>query len=348
MRDDIATLFHEAVAPTMNVDPEAVIAGGRRRRRRQRLAVVGGTAAAALVLGVGGWAALSGQGPDDRTLPAETSSPLPSASASIDGPTTELPLGAIPPTGRTVPVVAAFTFDEAGSQVAFTLRSEDGTVLATRTRHEPRTAGSMWVTPVAGLTLAVLPATATSAVPVWTGSEQTAQGSATAEAPDGRHLVAWWTDVSTQDPFSEIAWTDGETAYTGTRPLETVVEDDLVFFVGGTEGLVGYLRPASAGDPLGGGEAKAAKDTEPGQFPAVWAENPDGTSGTYLTYLPPVDDVELVTTGDAQVRDLTIHDFGDFVGLLVVADVDGSRGSVTAVEFTDPQYGPSRGPARAD
>ncbi len=347
MAEDIGTLFHEAQAPPMSVDPDAVIAGGRRRRRRRNLTAVGGTAAAALVLGVGGWAVLSHETAEDQTLPAATSSPT-AGGTTVEGPTTEVELGAIPPTGRTVPVVAAFTFDEAGSRVGFTLKAEDGTVLATRTRPELRSGGSLWATPVPGVVLAVLPATATSAVPVWTRGELTAEGSATAEAPDGRLVVAWWTDGSTQDPFAEIAWTDGEAAYTGGQPLETVVQDDLVFFAGGSGGLVGYLRPASAGDLLGGGEAKAAKDTEPGHFPAVWVENPEGSSGTYVTYLPPVDDVELVTTGDARVRDLTIHDFGEILGLLVVADVEGSRESVTEVRFTDPELGPTGGPAPAE
>jgi hypothetical protein len=347
MRDEIGTLFHEASAPAMSVDPAAVLVGGRRRRRRRQLTALAGTAVAALVLGVGGWAALSNETADDQTLPAVTSSPTASAT-SVEGPTTEMELGAIPPTGRTVPVVAVFTFDEAGSRVGFTLRTEDGTVLATRTRPETRSGGELWATTVPGVTLAVLPATATSAVPVWTRGEQTAEGSATAEAPDGRLLVAWWTDASTRDPFADVVWTDGQTAYTKGRPLETVVQDDLVLFAGGGVGLVGYLRPPGAADLLGGGEVKAAIDMEPGSFPAVWAEDPAGTSGTYVTLLPPVEDVELVTTGDGRVRDLTVHDLGNIRRLLVVADVDGSRESVTEVRFTDTELGSTAGPAPAD
>jgi hypothetical protein len=348
MPDEIGTLFHEAQAPPMSIDPDAVVAGGRRRRRRRQLAVVGGTAAAALVLGAGSWAVLSDQAGDDRTLPAATSSTSPSAATTLDGPTTELALGAIPPTGRTVPVIASVTVDEAGSRVGFTLRTEDGTVLATRTRPETRSGGELWVTPVPGVALALLPATATSAVPVWTRGEQTAEGSATAEAPDGRLVVAWWTDASSRDPFADVVWTDGQTAYSKGQPLETAVEDDLVLFAGGGVGLVGYLRPPGAADLLGGGEVKAAKDMAPGSFPAVWAVDPDGGSGTYVTFLPPVEDVELVTTGGARVRDLTVHDLGDIRGLLVVADVDGSRESVTEVRFTDPELGPTGGPAPAN
>jgi hypothetical protein len=342
MPDEIGTLFHEAQAPPMSVDPDAVIAGGRRRRRRRNLTAVGGTAAAALVLGVGGWAVLSQETAEDQTLPAATSSPT-ADGTTVEGPTTEVPLGAIPPTGRTMPVVATFAFDEAGSHVGFTLKAEDGTVLATRTRPEPRSGRELWATLVPGVTLAVLPDTATSAVPVWTRGEQRAEGSATAEAPDGRLVVAWWTDASTRDPFADVVWTDGQTAYAKGLPLETVIEDDLILFAGGGVGLVGYLRPADAADPLGGGEAKAAKDMEPGSFPAVWADGPDGTSGTYVAFLPPVEDVDLVTTGDARVRDLTVHDFGDVRGLLVVADVEGTRQSVTAVEYTDPEFAATPG-----
>jgi hypothetical protein len=122
MRDEIGTLFHEASTPAMSVDPAAVLVGGRRRRRRRQLTALAGTAVAALVLGVGGWAALSNETADDQTLPAVTSSPTVSAT-SVEGPTTEMQLGDIPPTGRTVPVVAVFTFDEAGSRVGFTLRT---------------------------------------------------------------------------------------------------------------------------------------------------------------------------------------------------------------------------------
>ena len=208
MPDEIGTLFHTASTPTMSVDPYAVLAGGRRRRRRRALTAVVGTAAAALVLGGGGWALLADRAGDDRTLPAATTSPSPFVPATLDGPTTEVPLGAIPPTGRTVPVVVSVTLDDARSRLGFTLRSEDGTVLAAQTVGESRTE---------------------------------------------RHV----------------------------------------------------------------------------------------------TYLPPVEDVELVTTGDARVRDLAVHDFGDVVGLLVVADVEGSRESVTEVRFTDPEFGPTGGPAPA-
>ena len=169
MPDEIGTLFHEAQVPPMSIDPDAVVAGGRRRRRRRQLAVVGGTAAAALVLGAGSWAVLSDQAGDDRTLPAATSSTSPSAATTLDGPTTELALGAIPPTGRTVPVIASVTVDEAGSRLGFALRTEDGTVLAAQTVSEPRAERPVWATLVPGVTVAVLPADATSAVPLWTG-----------------------------------------------------------------------------------------------------------------------------------------------------------------------------------
>ncbi len=58
MADDISTLLHEASAPTMGVDPYAVLAGGRRRRRLRRLAAIGSAAtalaAAAVVVAIGG------------------------------------------------------------------------------------------------------------------------------------------------------------------------------------------------------------------------------------------------------------------------------------------------------
>ena len=347
MPDEIGTLFHTASTPTMSVDPYAVLAGGRRRRRRRALTAVAGTAAAALVLGGGGWALLADRAGDDRTLPAATTSPSPFVPATLEGPTTEVPLGAIPPTGRTVPVVVSVTLDDARSRLGFTLRSEDGTVLAAQTVGESRTERPVWATLVPGVTVAVLPADATSALPLWTGSS-TAKGSVQDQAPDGRVVAVWWTDGTAKDPFRNVVWTEGTQVRTGLgETLSSVVGEDLVFFAGGSAGLVGYLALPTDGQALGSGEAKRAEDMAPGTFPAVWAEDPAGSSGTYVTYLPPVEDVELVTTGDARVRDLAVHDFGDVVGLLVVADVEGSRESVTEVRFTDPKFGPTGGPAPA-
>jgi len=343
MPDEIGALFHEAQAPPMSVDPQVVLAGGRRRRHRRRLAAVAGTTAAVLAVGIGGWAALSNQAADERTLPAATSSP------SLSGPVTEIPLGAIPQTGRTEPLVAVVTVDDTQQRLGFTLQTEQGAVLASREVAQPREEQALWVTLLPGVTVATLPATATSALPLWVSGPATAQGSASGQSPDGRVLVAWWTAGSAAAPFTGIMWTDGETAYTALgQPLDSVVQDDVVFFVGGNEGYVGYLMPPDGSEQLGSGGARAAGDMQPGHFPAVWIDGAAGSSGTYATFLPPAKDVELVTTGDARVRDLTVHDFGDIVGVLVLADVEGSRESVTEVRFTDTELGPTGGPAPAD
>ncbi len=326
----------------LDVDPLTALDTGHRVLRRRRVTAVAGTAAAALVLGVGSWAVLSNQTADERTLPAATSSP------SLSGPATEIRLGAIPQTGRTEPLVAVVTVDEAQQRLGFTLQTEEGAVLASRETPQPREEQALWVTLVPGVTVATLPATATSALPTWVSGQTTAQGSAAGLSPDGRVLAAWWTDGSAVAAFTGIVWTDGEAAYTaGGQSLDSVVQDDVVFFVGGNEGYVGYLMPPVGSEQLGSGGATAAGDMQPGHFPAVWVEGATGSSGTYATYLPPVEDVELVTTGEARVRDLTVHDFGDIVGVLVLADVEGSRESVTEVRFTDPELGSTGGPAPA-
>ncbi|MGB7820364.1 MAG: hypothetical protein WBL35_16720, partial [Ornithinibacter sp.] len=306
-----------------------------------RIAVVGSVAAAALALGVGSAVVLSDRTGDDRSLPATTS--------SVTGESVMLELGSDPLSDSGEPLVAVVTTDEDQKRLGFTLQTEDGAVLRSRETAQPREEQALWVRPLPGITVASLPATATSALPLWTSTDVTPQVSVSAPSPDGRVLVVWRASGSPDSAFSGITWTDGETAFTAQgQALDSVAQDDVVFFVGGSEGYVGYLLAPDGSDALGSGEVKAAGDMEPGHFPAVWLDDASGSSGTYATYLPPVEDVELVVTGDARIRDLTLHDFGDVVGVLAVADIDGPRESVTHVRFTDPVLGDVGGPAPAD
>ena len=344
MPDEIGTLFHQASTPTMSVDPYAVLAGGRRRRRRRRLVAVAGTAAATLVLGVGAWTALSDSTGDEQTLPAAT----PSASVSLPEAVAEVSLGVIPQTDRTQPLVAAVAVDEDSGRLGFALRTEDGAALASRSVFVGRTERARFATLVPGVTAAVLPAGVTAAVPVWARG-QTPQGSAATAMPDGRVLVVWWTDGSEKDTFYDVIWTEGDEVLSShAASLLAIDRDDARFFLAPNGGVIGYLAPPGEDEVVGGGKANIIDQGVVESFPAVWADSPSGSGGTYAVFLPKVEDVELVVTGDAEIRDQTVHDFGEEVGLVVLADVDGSRESVTEVRFTDPEMGPTGGPAAAE
>jgi hypothetical protein len=346
MPDEITTRFHEASVPPMSIDPDAVVAGGRRRRRRRSLAAVAATAAAVTVLGIGGWAVLSDHTSDDRTLPAVTPSPTVGRTAAEQA-ATALPLGAVPPTGRTMPVVARFRFDESASRIWFSLEAEDGTVLADHPVSESETGRPRWSTMVPGLTLAVLPAGTTTAIPIWGGST-TAAGSATAEAPDGRVLMAWWTDGSDSEPFLGLTWARGDTVFRADGvPLGSSRVGDVLFHFDDDQSVLGYTAPATEDDPLGTGRTRFADEVEPGTFLSVWAPGPEG-QGLYAVLLPPARDVELVTTDKGTVRSLDTTDLGGNAGMLVVARVDGPADSVTGVRFTSSGRGTTGGPAPAE
>ncbi len=345
MRDEIATRFQDAAPPAMSIDPETVIAGGRRRRRRRNAAVVAGTAAVVTALGLGGRALLSEHGSDDRTLPAATPSRTVDRPAA-DGPATEIRLGAVPPTGRTTPVVALFRFDEAESRIWFGLEAEDGALLAEHAVGESETGRPRWSTMVPGLTLAVLPEGTTTAIPIWGGST-TAAGTATAEAPDGRVLVAWWTDGSESDAFFGLTWMRGDTVLRADGvALESTRVDDVLFHFAEDHGVLGYTAPPTEDHPLGTGRTRFADEVEPGDFLAVRAPGPSEGRGLYAVLLPPARDVELVTTDGSTVRDVRAHDIRD--GVLVVARIDGSHGSVAEVRFTEPSGSRGGGAAPAD
>lgn len=331
----------------VDIDPLTALDSGRRVLRRRRVAAVAGTAAAALAVGVGAWAVLADRAADDRTLPAAT----PSVSVSVPDPVAELPLGPIPQTGRSQPLVAAVGDDQTGQGLVFSLRTEDGAVVASQRVPTGMTPRPRWTTLIPGVTLAVLPPGSTSAAAAWTGG-QTAQGTAAVPMPDGRVLVAWWIDGTSQDRVTDIVSTDGEGVFTSSgSPVSSVLRGDVLFFAGGRDGMIGYLAPGDT-EALGTGDIRLAADMPPGTFPAVWLDSRTGPGGTYATYLPPVRDVELVTGDGATVTDLTVHDPEELDGIIVVAQVDGDRESVTEVRFFDPDPNSlstdGRGPAPAD
>ncbi|HET7762407.1 MAG TPA: hypothetical protein VFL46_08615 [Phycicoccus sp.] len=92
--DTVRMLLHDATRSEAEalsaVDVESVLGTGHRVLRRRRAAAVGATAAATLVLGVGGWAVLTQQGPDERTLPATRSATTGHAGTAVLAPFSDL------------------------------------------------------------------------------------------------------------------------------------------------------------------------------------------------------------------------------------------------------------------
>ncbi len=351
LREQLAAAVDAESGAYLDIDASGVLDAGHRVQRRRRVATVGATAVAALVIGAGGWAALARSTGEEQTLPAATSTP----SVSLPEPVAELNLGTIPPAGRTQPLVAAVGYADSGQQAVLSLRTEDGAVVASRQvslgeREKPR-----WATLIPGVTVAVLPAGSTGAVPIWTsrvpppgGTREIPQGRMTAAMPDGRVLIAWWTDGRTQRSFADIIWTDGESVHTSyADSLSSVTVDEHVFFAGGSGRLLGFFAPPAGTDSIRDGEAIAPRDVADGTVPAVWVEDGAAAGGTYATYLPLVREVELVTGDGARVRDVTVHELPEEEGALVMGRVDGARESVTDIRYTDVDGGSTTVPAPA-
>ncbi len=147
---------------------------------------------------------------------------------------------------------------------------------------------------------------------------------------------------------ADVVWTSGDQASsTHAGSLPSVVRHGVRFFADGCGCVLGYLAPASGTDVIGSGATVLGPNQEIGTFPAVWADAVSGSGGTYAVFVPPVEDVELITSDEVRVRDLTVHEWGGRDGLLVLADVEGTRESVTEVRFTDPAGTLTGGPAPA-
>jgi len=324
--------------PEMDVD--TLLARGELVLRRRRLALLAGAAVAGLVLAFSGWAVLSDRSGEDRTLPATIS--------TVDESVTELDLGAIPQTGRVTPLVAEVGVDEVSGSLDFLLRTDDGAVLASRSSVPGGMDEARWATMIPGLTVALLPIDATGAAPIWIG-EPTEQGSAATRTPDGRMLVAWWTVGSSYETFCDVIWTDGKTAFSAYHDvsLPSVVMDDTVFFFGSVgPTYLGFIGPSRDGGVLGTAGVQLALNVPPDHLPAVWADAGDsgpvssGARGLFATRTPVADgEASLETIGDAKVRLLTTHELGGPDGLMLVAVLDGPRGSVAGVTYADPRVG---------
>ncbi len=313
----------------LDVDPLTALDTGHRIQRRRRVTAVAGTAAAALVLGVGGWAVLSQEAPDDRTLPAVTS--------SVTGPGVVLPLGADPESGSAEQLAAVVTVDEASGRVEFRLQTETGSVLDSQV-HSVTDQQASWASLSDRVMAAVLPTEAAAFVPVWS-DEVSKQETAVEALPDGRVAAAWRTDApATGTKFAGVVWTEGTRAYSAAGlALPSVAVDDIVIFGDKRSGAMGYLRPEEGSLSGSGDVSQASEVGAPPDHAAVWAPDPSGERGVYIAWLPPfagevTEQITVETTPDAQVQDLTTY-FPEGSVLLLVAHIDGPPDAVTRIDF---------------
>ncbi len=122
-------------------------------------------------------------------------------------------------------------------------------------------------------------------------------------------------------------WTDGTTAYTASgSPLPSVVEDDIVFFANPNSGAMGYVRPESD-SVSGSGAVDKHGRWRPGSSPECGAPTPRARAACTGPYLPPISDerggqITIETIAQATVRDVTSHNLGGSLGLLVIARVN--------------------------
>jgi hypothetical protein len=330
LREQLHAAAEAQTGSYLDVDPLTALDTGQRALRRRRIATVAGTTAAALAIGLGGWAVLSDSAPDDRTLPAVTN--------TVNGPSVTLPLGADPASGSEEPLSAVVTVDQASGKVEFRLRTETGSVLNSQVRS-----GSDRQAPWANLSdsvmAAVVPAEAAAFVPVWSVAV-TQQDTATEVLPDGRIAAAWRTDVPSTGPqFAGVVWTDGTSAITaGGEPVSSVVVDEtMVIFGNNRSGAFGYLRPEEGSVSGSGAIGQAREGTTGGPIEGVWAADASGDSGTYVVYMPPIDDAlaaqtEVLTTSGATVRDIRTY-FPNENARLVVAHIDGTPDAVIGATF---------------
>ncbi len=329
LRDQLHAAAEGQTGTYVDVDPLAALDTAHRVLRRRRIAAVAGTAAAALAIGAGAWAALTEGTPDDRTLPAVTT--------SVTGPHADLPLGADPASGSADPLVAVVTADAASGKVEFRLRTETGTVLNAQVLSLNDGQAS-WSSLSDRVMAAVLPTEAAAFVPLWSVAVSQ-QEAAFERLPDGRVAAAWRTDVpATGTKFAGVVWTDGTSAFTAAgQPLSSVAVDDFVVFGNNHSGAMGYIRPEDGSLSGSGAVGQASEVGGPGKYPAVWAPDASGESGVYIAYLPPLGgeatkDITVQTVPEARVRDVTTY-FPEGNVLLLVAHIDGPPDSVTGVDF---------------
>jgi hypothetical protein len=320
----------------LDVDPLTALDTGHRIQRRRRLTAVAGTAAAALVLGVGGWAVLSQEAPDDRTLPAIT--------ATVDGPSVTLPLGTDPDASSTGPLDVAVTLDRGQPRVEFRLQTQAGEVLNAQVRNEA--AGQVAFATLSDRALvAVIPAGATGFVLRCEGGDVTPLATASKRLPDGRIAAAWLAEQSDVGRrCAGVVWTDGTSTFNagGWELASIVVDDDIVIFTGAGAELgvaIGYIRP-ELGSLSGSGELRPRGDVLPFEkSPSVWVPDRSGAGGVYAAYLPYLaahddkvrEQITVETTSEATVRDLATYVANGM--LFVVAHIDGPPDSVTAVTY---------------
>ncbi|MBR7743853.1 hypothetical protein KC207_11180 [Phycicoccus sp. BSK3Z-2] len=329
--DELRTLLHEAADGErdryVDVDSGSVLGDGVRVVRRRRLVAAAVTSVLALVVGIGGWTALSGTVDRAQVVPA---TPEPTATGTVTAPVQV-------DDGSTVDV----SFDPATGAVELVRTAENGVV----DRATPRVAtlgrpSATWATVVRDplVVAGVLPADAVDVVPRWQGVGG-GSSTATADLPGTTYQAfAIRAESPSRDAsLVDLYWRQGATTYTaGSGTLPTAVVDDTVVFVDAAAGVLGVgSGGTTALTPTG-------PDTRAGEPPygGLTTDGPDGGGlETFAAVLPGrVDDVVVRATPEATLLSNDTVVLPDGAGTAVVARLrlPGPGGSgVAELKWTD-------------
>ena len=235
--DELRSLLHDTAdaegTALEDVDPQVVLLQGRRVVRRRRVATGAALAAATLVVGLVGYSALS-TGDDRTTTPAGPTSSVVTTgavTAELASPKTVGDEGGSPVPAEDVRV----TIDRARGAVRYeTVVDGEMTVVASGLLPTTRRASTYTSSPlVTGLTMGLLPESATQLALVWAGD---VPGSAQATAPlpgtGFQAFAVWHTGSASETTFAGFDWTDGKSVY---RPDGGMVTS------GGSGGTVAFV-----------------------------------------------------------------------------------------------------------
>ena len=325
--DELRTLLHDAADAErdhyLDVDPATTLHDGTRVVRRRRLLATAVTSVLALVLGIAGWAALSGSVDRAQQLPA---TPPPSATGTVS---------------------ATLWLDD-GSAVGVSLDTGTGAVGLVRTaengvldRATPRVAslGRPSVTyatvvrdplVVAG----VMPAGATGLLPQWQGVDGPSS-SAVADLPGTQYQAfALRAEQPARDGrLMDMYWQESDGVHAVNRgTLPSTVLDDTLVFLDAPNGTLGVRTGATTSvTPTGA-------DTAAGRPPHGGMISGDGVQ-TFVAVVPgTVEDVSVRTTPDATLLSSATSELSEGVGtaIVVTVRVPGSEtGGVAELTWTD-------------
>jgi hypothetical protein len=323
--DELRSLLHhtadnEATA-LGDVDPKTVLLQGHRVVRRRRVATGAAIGAATVVVGLVGYSALS-TGADRTTTPAGPTRVVVGTGAAV---TAELvsPGTAGPEGGNPVPAQKVrVTIDRARGAVRYeTVVDGEMTVVASGQLPSTPRASTYTSSPlVEGLTMGLVPESATQLALVWGGD---APGSAQATAPlpgtGFQAFAVWHTGAPSETTFAGFDWTDGEFVYRPDGgPVTSGGSGGTVAFVDIDQNLFGLF------DADGTVGTKRLADTPEGGRPVMMlGQQDDGSdvmAATVLVVLPAgATAIEVTPRAGATLGSTEVFNGGSVAETLVVA-----------------------------